>query len=290
MKKLLIVFLATLIVNSIYAGGPWPQKKGNGYFKLSQWWIVFDKHFTDSGLTDPNITTGIFNTNFYAEYGFTDRLTGVLNANPFSRNYMNNLLSGTTGEVLIPGEALNSIGDSELGLKYGFTKPESPIQIAGTVMFGIPLGTAAAGEQGNLQTGDGEFNQILQVDLGTGYKLSENINGYVSAYGGFNNRTNGFSDEIRFGLETGVGLLDQKLWLVGRLYGVESLKNGETSGGVTSTSIFANNSEYTSYSLEVNYYLTKQLGVSVNVASAFRGEIIAASPSYSVGVFLDLKK
>lgn len=81
-----------------------------------------------------------------------------------------------------------------------------------------------------------------------------------------------------------------RLWLIGRLFGIESFKNGDTSDQQNTTSIFANNSEYTSYSIEAAAYLTKTLGISVNFTSAFRGEIIFASPSYSVGVFLDLSR
>ena len=110
MKKLSItIFLFFLIFSTAFAGGPWPQKKGNGFYKLSEWWTVFDQHFTDVGEVDPNITTGVFNTTLYAEYGFTDRLTGLVNATLFSRNFMNNVRSATTNEIIIPGEAINAV-------------------------------------------------------------------------------------------------------------------------------------------------------------------------------------
>ena len=58
MKKT-ISFIIILISCSHFltAGGPWPQPKGKGYFKLSEWWIIFDQHYTDQGLIDPNVTT-----------------------------------------------------------------------------------------------------------------------------------------------------------------------------------------------------------------------------------------
>ncbi|MFK7908759.1 MAG: hypothetical protein AB8B69_26760 [Chitinophagales bacterium] len=290
MKKYTLFFALLLFgATTAMAGGPWTQSKGKGYFKLSEWWIVFDQHYTDSGLIDPNVTTGIFNTALYAEYGLSDRFTGIVYAPLFSRNYMNNLVSLTTGDVLVKGEALNSIGDIDLSLKYGLTKPGSRFPVSATLLLGIPTGKTGGGDLGNLQTGDGEFNQMLQIDTGTGFQLGK-ISSYVSASLGVNNRSNGFSEELRYGIEGGLGLLKQKLWLIGRLNGVESFKNGETAETTTSTSIFANNSEYTSFSVEANYLLTKKMGVSVSYATAFRGEIIAAAPSYSVGVFLDLSK
>jgi len=287
MKKILISFiLVSISLSTITAGGPWPQLKGKGYFKLSEWWVIFDQHYTDAGLIDPNITTGVFNTSLYAEYGLTNRITGVVNAPLLSRNYMNNLVSNTTQEVLIPGEAINTIGDIDVGIKYALTKRGSKIPVAVSLILGLPTGKKVGGTQNNLQTGDGEFNQFLKIDAGTG--ISENL--YVSGYLGFNNRTNDFSDEYRLGLEAGLGLMQKKLWLTGKLDIVESLKNGATAETVTSTSIFANNAEFTSLTLEGSYYISKKIGISASIGSAFRGEIIAAAPSYSVGVFFDMNK
>lgn len=292
MKKsiFLVLVLALAGHTALLAGGPWTQKKGKGYLKLSEWWVVFDQHYTDAGLTDPNITTGIFNTTIYAEYGFTDRFTTNIYAPIFVRNTMNNLVSATTGDVIIPGEAFMGPGDLDLGFKYSLTKPGSKFPVAATVTLGLPTGTPVAGALDNLQTGDGEFNQIFQIDAGYGFSISKKTSAYASTYVGFNRRSNGFSEEFRFGLEAGVGLFERKWWITGRILGVESFKNGATAETVTSTSIFANNSEFLSVSLESSVYLSPKLGVSASVAGALRGEIIAAAPTYSVGIFLDLSR
>lgn len=289
--KNLIIYIALVIISttSLIAGGPWPQKKGNGYFKLSEWWTILDQHYTDSGLIDPNVTTGIFNTTFYAEYGLTNRLTTIVNANLLSRNYMNNLKSNTTEDVLVQGEALNSLGDIDLGLKYGLTRSSARVPVAVSLILGLPTGKSSGGSLNNLQTGDGEFNQLIQIDAGTGFNLTKNIPAYFSAYTGFNNRSQNFSEEFRYGAEIGIGVLNQKLWINTKLNVVESFKNGATAESITSTSIFANNTEFTSLAVEANLYVTEKIGVSVSAAGALRGEIIAAAPSYSIGVFIDLK-
>ncbi len=289
MKKQLIIFISSLFVFSTsYAGGPWPQAKSKGYFKLSEWWTIFDQHFTDTGQIDPNVTTGVFNTNFYGEFGITDRFTVLLNASLFSRNYMNNLRSQTTTEIIVPGEGLNSLGDIDLGFKYGLTQAGAKIPVAISLTLGIPSGKTAGGSLENLQTGDGEFNQMLQIDAGRGFKIG-NTPSYLSSYVGFNHRTNDFSEELRLGFELGLGLLNNKLWVNSKVNIVESLKNGATAATANSASIFANNTEYASIAFEANYYLTKSLGFSAGMAGAFRGEVIAARPSYTVGVFYDMK-
>lgn len=287
-RKVISIFiglLCLLSISEVKAGGPWPQLKAEGYFKLSQWWIIADQHYTDTGLIDPNATNGIFNTSLYAEYGLTDRLTGILYAPFFSRAFNNNQVSGTTGEILTAGDAINSFGDTDIGLKYGLTKPGASVAVSATLILGLPLGKEIGGIDNNLQTGDGEFNQLLRIDVGKSFGKA-----YVSGYGGFNKRSNAFSDEVRYGVEGGLHLANKKLWLIGRVFGVSSLKNGDTSPAASSGSIFANNISFTSASLEAAYYLKKHVGVSFNYANAFRGELIFARPSYSAGVFFELKR
>ena len=288
-SKIYTVLFLLFISSSLFAGGGWPQPKGQGYFKLYEWWIVSDQHFTDLGRIDPNMTTGIFNTSIYAEYGFTNRITGIINAPLYSRSFFNNQVSKTTGEVITEGESIGSFGDTELGIKYGLT-PNKPIATSASLILGIPLGNDSGGSQGNLQTGDGEFNQILRLDAGTSIPIkAEGVSAYANVYIGFNNRNNGFSDEFRYGVEAGVSLFEQKLLLSGRLNAVESLNNGDKGNEVTSTSVFSNNSEFLNIGGEIAYNINEKFGVSVSYDSAVSGKVILASPSYSVGVFFNLK-
>jgi len=288
-SKIYTVLFLLFISSSLFAGGGWPQPKGQGYFKLYEWWIVSDQHFTDLGRIDPNMTTGIFNTSIYAEYGFTNRITGIINAPLYSRTFFNNQVSKTTGEVTTPGESIGSFGDTDLGIKYGLS-PNKAIATSVSLILGIPLGKDSGGSQGNLQTGDGEFNQILRLDASTSIPVkAEGVSAYANVYIGFNNRTNDFSDEFRYGVEAGVSLFNQKLLLSGRLNAVESLQNGKDASEITSTSVFSNNSEYINVGGEIAYNINEKFGVSASYDSAVSGKIILASPAYSVGVFFNLR-
>lgn len=282
----LILVLSAFSSSSLLAGG-WPQPVGNGYFKLFQWWVIADQHYTDSGLIDPNVTNAIYNTGLYGEYGLTKRVTGVVYFPFFSRAVFNNTISATTREIIDPGEAINSIGDTDVGVKYALTL-NKPVALSATLRFGLPLGNAQGGNSGRLQTGDGEFNQLLQVDAGTGFKIGK-INAYANAYMGVNNRTKGFSDEFHYGIEAGAGFFNNKLTGIVRFLGVKSFKNGSLNDTVNSTSIFANNSEHFSFSPELAYQWNDKWGVSVGYATALSGRIIFANPSYSVGVFFKLQ-
>lgn len=270
---------------SLKAGGGWPQPQGHGYFKLYQWWIVADQHFTSTGGVDPNLTQGIFNTTLYAEYGFTDRFTGIVNFPFFSRAYFNNEISGTTGDVITPGEAINSVGDADLGFQYGLVTGGS-IAVSARLVLGLNLGKVGGGTEGNLQTGDGEFNQMLQVDAGTSFKLF-NADGYANAFAGFNNRNRGFSDEFRAGIEGGL-TFNQKLTTTLRVFGVKSFRNGDDLVGFSETTVFANNTEFLSISPEISYNFNQKWGASVGAGFAALGNLILADPSYSVGIFFRL--
>ena len=288
MRTLLFAALLSFLLPVLAkAGGPWPQGKGEGYVKLSEWWLRFDRHYTADGLTDPNLTTGVYNTFLYGEYGLTDRLTGIVNANLFGRNVVNEQRSSISDDVLVPGEALNAFGDVDVALKYTLTQNQARVPFSVTLLLGLPTGNPQAGALGNLQTGDGEFNQMLRVDAAHGFGLGKVGNAYVAAYGGLNNRTGGFSDEWRVGAEAGLGLLSRKLWLIGRVDVVESFKNGESAATFTGSGIFANSAEFVGLGWEANYYLTDRLGVSVGATGALRGELIAAAGSWQAGVFFD---
>ena len=283
MKYIISFISISLFSLSVYAGGGWPQPKGSGFFKLSEWWVVADQHFTLDGGTDPNATTGLYNTTFYGEYGVTNNFTLVANIPLLSRAVVNNQVSLTTNEVIIEGAAINAPGDIDLGFKYGLLQ-SSAVSISATLTLGIPLGEKAGGPEGNLQTGDGEFNQFLRIDAGFPLGGNESFSSYANVYGGFNKRNNGFSNEFRYGAEAGVGVLGQKLWLTGRLDVIQSQNNKES--GAIEGSFFANNAEVTSLSAEVSYLFLKNVGASFTYGTAIDGKIIYAAPSYSVGVFL----
>ena len=234
MRIITSIILLTLAYN-LHAG-PWPQNKGEGYFKFSEYWIIADQHYTDTGEIDPNVTVGFFSSNIYAEYGLTSKLTGIVYFPFFVRTYYNNTVSGTTGDVLIPGDAINSIGDADIGLSYGLLRKGS-LSVSVAAIFGIPLGQETGGSLNNLQTGDGEFNQMLRLDVGSSYSLGSQ-NGWISGSIGYNNRTGGFSDEVVSSLQIGMQLSGGAIIPSVRVESRQSRFNGDPDLALNFTSIF----------------------------------------------------
>ncbi len=274
-RKINLSIAILLITNLAFAGGGWTKEKGTGYYKVSHWWVNAAKYYTFDGSTTASPQEGIFNTSIFAEYGVTDRFTAILNL-PYSKSANDN-------------ESISGIGDTDVAFKYRINKPNSKFVVAGTLLLGLPLGDDEGGTDGSLQTGDGEFNQLVRFDVSKSFQVGS-VNAYGNIYTGFNNRTNDFSDEIRAGLELGAGFLNNRIWAIVRLDMVESLENGEESTAISNgATIFANNTEYFAYTYEIAGYITDKIGVSASTASVFSASNIFAAPSYSLGVFLDLK-
>ncbi len=285
MLRIFIIYLLSLCATQLaFAGDGWIQPKGSGYFKLSQYWVIADQHFTNTGGIDPNATRGTYITSLYGEYGFTERLTGIVYFPFFVRALQNEQVSGTTGEVILPGDAVNSVGDTQLTMKYGIVQNDK-IALSGSFSLGLPFGNNSGGRDGSLQTGTGEWNQMFRLDASKSFRVGE-LYPFASVYSAFNNRTNGFSDEFRFGAK--VGLLLDKFLIQLSLDGVESFQNGDANFNSDGTGLYSNNAEFLALTPELSYFVKDSWGISAAYAGAVSGKLIFARPAYSVGVFLAL--
>ncbi|MGD1894651.1 MAG: hypothetical protein ACFB15_29170 [Cyclobacteriaceae bacterium] len=278
MKSIRIFLLISVFVipSVVLAGGGWTQPLKSGYFKLGQNFIIANRFYQPDGEIVDITTVGLYTTSAYLEYGFTDRLTGTLYFPFFVRSTLNEV-EYTSGRPSDPGAAVNSIGDTDIGLKYGLLQ-NGPVVLAVGLTLGLPLGETEGGETGLLQTGDGEFNQLLTLEASRSLG-----NFYATALVGFNNRTRDFSDEFRYGLE--IGRSWNNRWITQlRFYGVASFMNGNAEGG-GGNSIFANNLEFLAITPEVAYNIRDNFGVTINAGFAAFGRRILANPNYGVGLF-----
>ncbi len=284
--RVYLIIILVCIQTLAFAGGGWPQEKGKGYFKLGQNFIIADKFYDLEGEIIDITTISLYTTSLYGEYGITNRLTGVVYMPFFVRSTLNEVERRQSG-MIEPGDAINSFGDTDIGIKYGWT-PGKKIAIASTLMFGLPLGKTASGttdsgEPRILQTGDGEFNQLLMIEASHSFYPAPV---YASVGLGFNNRTNGFSDEIRYSAEIGYQPI-KNLNLAFKVYATKSTNNGDSGGGAGS-GVFGNNVEYISYGPEISYTFKEKFGVVASAAYATGGQNLLAAPNYGFGVFLKL--
>ncbi|MEQ9300379.1 MAG: hypothetical protein RIF33_17530 [Cyclobacteriaceae bacterium] len=278
MKKLALILILFFSIDA-YAGGGWSQPKGKGFLKLSQSAIIAGSYFSPSGDILDITTTSLYSSSVFLEYGLTDRLTGIVYMPFFVRSTLNKLET-PDGNLVQDGDELNSIGDADVTIKYGLIQ-NSTYVLSASLTLGLPLGEASGGETQLLQSGDGEFNQMLTLELSRGFSSGW----YATVLAGFNNRTNNFSDEIRYGGE--VGYSKGKVIPILKVYGVASLMNGDDLG-VPNNGVFSNNIEYLSITPEVLYDVNGNFGVTAAIGLAAFAKRLLAAPNFMAGVYWNL--
>ncbi len=277
MNKLFFTIILFSISSICFAGGGWTKAKNQGYLKLSQNYIGSNSFYNPNGEIIDITKISLYTTSFYAEYGIAKRFTGILYVPFFVRSTLNKTEFNQSKKTE-PGDQLNSIGDADIGIQYGIIT-DKPIVLSAYLFLGLPFGETAGGNTQILQSGDGEFNQLIRFDASHSF-YPKPI--YVSVNAGFNNRTKGFSDEVRFGAELGFTL--KKFIPILKINSVYSLFNGNITGA--QNGIFSNNTEYFSPSIELNYQFTQQLGISGASGFALSGRNILAAPNLSLGAYL----
>lgn len=273
-------FLFCLFISLQASAGGWLQNEKEGYFKLGQTIIHGNQFYNGEGKQTDIITTGVYLTSLYGEYGLSKKFN-LIGYIPFLSRSVVNAVRFESG-AFQEGDELTSFGDSDIGIKYGIRQNKSLV-ISASLVLGLPLGNAEGGESGLLQTGDGEFNQLVTLSFGYGF----NFPLYLNVDLGFNNRTKGFSEEIRAAFELGY-VWNKKVIIAAKFSTVQSLMNGEPTGS-SGNGIFSNNLEYVSFGPEISYRINEKLGLTASYFSAASGRFVLAEPAYGLGIFMELK-
>lgn len=147
------------------------------------------------------------------------------------------------------------------------------------MQFGLPVGKEV--QENGLVTGDGEFNQLFSVS--SGYSFYP-LRVYVAGEAGLNNRTNGYSDEFRYLVEAGFTFAN-RITVIGRIRGLQSLENGEDSVTGGAGGLYANNQEYFLYVGEFLYGIRSHFGITFAVDNSINGRNAVAAPIYSLGFY-----
>ncbi|MBL7814778.1 MAG: hypothetical protein JNL70_07205 [Saprospiraceae bacterium] len=279
MKNLIkSIFFFTILIPSVLTAQAWSKSKGQGFYKLDFTSIKATDVFDTKGDVVPFRTLGNYSTSFYGEYGLTNNVTLVGYVPFFVRNVVNETKGKQTGNIIEPGIVNNSFGDMDLGFRYQL--PIKNVAVAANLILGIPTGDSKQAD--GLFTGDGEFNQLIKIGVGSGGKRW-----WTQGALGFNNRTKGFSDEFRYDFEFGYKFFNDRLLAIFKINGIESFNNGTAQAATTG--LFSNNVEYMGIGPEVLYYANakKTIGISARIAGATKGQNVLAAPSMSIGVFAE---
>ncbi|EAY26942.1 transporter [Microscilla marina] len=251
----------------------WIAPKGHGYVQLSQTAIYAQQFYSAEGTTTDMTTAGFYSTELSGRLGLGSHLEISLQAPLFVRATRNAVRFRSSQRVQT-GDQVSTIGDMTVGVKYGLINRKSFV-LSGSLLLGVPTGTVQGGESQLLQTGDGEFNQIIGLDIG--YKISSF---YVTGGVGFNNRTNSFSDEIR--ANAGVAWAYNRFLAMVQANMVHSLNNGAASA--TPENIFSNNVRYVTITPKLAFAITQKLSFNASVGGIVSGQNMLKAPVYNTGI------
>ena len=276
MKKIILLGLALWPVFLLGQSG-WTRAQKGLFLKLDGSYLNATNYYNPDG---NKLSTSAFQQtsfNLYAEYGFRERLTFIVQAPLLRLNRFE-----TT-------ETVAGIGDLRLEAKYRLTSNSFPVSVS--LAPEIPTGRANAfatnkefsQDQINLPTGDGEFN--VWVTLAASKSLGKL---YASAFAAYDFRTRyggkQFRDLYQFGAEIGFNPW-KPLWLNAKLR--TQFSNGESRHPDLGF-VRGDGTTYTLASAEAFLKITKNWGVAATFLTGgdwiapFRNIYIA--PYASIGV------
>lgn len=298
MKKEFIYALLLIVCCGYFSQAQWLKEKGKSYIKLGTSHLLAREHYTSTDAVDPNATRGYWVNSIFFQFGLSNNVN-IEGYVPFLVNtYQFVQVSEVTGDILLNRASLTDFGDTDLGLEIFLLKKDR-WSLSSTVKFGIPTGNSTGLTEDDMdgseldvisgssyQTGDGEFNQQIDLNFGISYSLL-GAPAYFKTEAGYNNRTAGFSSEIHLRGETGFQALDNRLLVLGAGYLLKSMKNGTLDATTAEGSFHANDQESLLLRGEVAYEIFDNFGISLTYEVPIWGRIIFKAPRYSGGVYLN---
>jgi hypothetical protein len=273
-KKITLFLLFCTIALTNIQSQSWTKEAGKGFYKIDLTNISSDNLLDNAGNIVPARSQSFLASSLYAEYGLATDFTVVANI-PFL--VQNNVSETKIGTLTLPALSNGGFGDVDIAFRYQLYKKD--FALSANLILGLPTGDAK--NIYGLNTGDGEFNQMLKIAAGTGKG-----NWWAQGALGYNHRGTGFSDEVRYDLEVGWKLYNKKILAILKVNGLESFNNGivkENPWG-----LFTNNVGYLGLNPELMYYITPKFGAILKLGVAAKGRNVQAAPSISLGIFADM--
>lgn len=282
MKKIIYLFILIPIFTKAQSG--WVKAPGEWYTQLSASSLLSKDYYNLAGNQLPTNQFEQYALNLYTEYGLNQKLTFIGGTSLRSNAYE------TTDAVV-------ALGDLRLELKYSLLRNKFPLAIS--VASEIPLSNKTSfatvdqpnelgiREKINLATTDGEVNFWTTLALSHSFGKGKT---YASAYGAYNLRTAGFTDQIKTGVEFGVQPLN-RLWLNGKLNALFATSD-EPNPGVPF--IRGEGTTFTAHSFGASYEFKNGIGISAEYFGfsdliAERKNIYSA-PVFTIGAFFKSAK
>lgn len=263
--RYIMIILALSLPSVVNAA--WVRDKGQFFASVGGSYTSANTTYDANGAKQPIPRYTEFATQFFAEYGVTDKLT---------LGYGLPVLFNSSSEdaTLMQTQKQNSgAGDSLFASRYQF--------YSGAVLLsaGLDLGLPTGQKNADLPTGDGEFNFIPKLYAAGGGNAG--VGWFYLASAGFNKRTLNFSDEVQGSIMFGAAL--GSFIPMASLEIRHSLRNGD-SGPIVASPLFLNNPRFLSWSIGTAFKASEKLIINAFFKGAIYAQNILGAASVSVGV------
>lgn len=262
------------------AGGPWTQEKGQGYAQVSFSFIpAYSSLYSENGETI-NLNREVSDQTLlgYVEYGLTPRLTITGEVPLKFVSTADEVLSGSDfQDNILESGSLNALGNISLALKHSLIRKR--LLLSGQLKIDAP--TAANEAETGLRSGTDTWGITPSLILGGS---SGRVYAFVES--GVRFRSNNYSQEFLLGGEVGLSLLS-RIWLIGVLDVRQSLDDGSHDNqNSEQTGLYPDNQEYVAFGLKLIAEINRRFGINFSSFGASGGNLVAKSPSNTIGVYL----
>jgi len=273
-KSLLIIIISLPLLSAEHLFGEgWTKKAGKGFYALDFRSLISSKYHDFSGKNIEINSLRDLAINLYSEYGLTDNFTLKINFPFYKILESNNSMGESIGN--------KGIGDLDLGVRYKIMNFNSTI-LSASLTFGIPISNDDVYGGNMLPLSDGEYNQIIGIELGHSlYPLPMYLSGSIK----FNNRNEGYSDQLKLGIEGGYNI-KKNLLLNLRLSFLKSLNNGDKKVESNIIPLQSNNQEYIALKMGILYNFYRNIGIAAAANFGLYAKNILSAPVFSIGIYI----
>jgi len=277
--KTIILILLTIFSYSLFAGGPWSNKKKSGFFQVqstfpaSSYNLLFLENNKESALKRPVLD---YTLQAYLEYGITDKID-LISTLPYKIVSTSGTANNFPDSLALNEGSLNGLSNYKFGVKYQLLNKK--ILVAGSIVSSF--NTIKKDLNKGLTTGY-EANSI-GLYLHFGKSFSEKTYSFLDL--GVNAMSNNFSSYLDVHYEIGYQL-KKSFWTALTFDIRESFKDGSfQNANLKETGLYTNDQEYFAFGLKASYELKNKIGFTAATFGAFSGNYVAKVGTFSIGVY-----
>lgn len=277
--KAAFLSLLILLSISIFAGGPWLNKKGEGYFQLQSTFPAssYNLLFLENG-NEASLKRGVldYTLQAYLEYGLTNKLD-IISSLPYKIVSTTNTINNLPDSLALNNGNLSGLGNYKVGVKYQLLNKN--ILVAGSIISN--LNTIKRENNKGLSTGYDANSIGAYLHIGKSFSAKS----YSFLDLGVNAMGNNFSSFLDIHYEIGYQI-KPSLWTALTFDIRESFKDGTYNNpNLKETGLYTNNQEYFAYGIKGSYELKNRIGFTAATFGAFSGNYVAKVATFSIGVY-----